>query len=526
MIKLRIALVLALLLGVASSTVAEAQPAPQGIVVVPPSPQIQVNISVSKPSYQPGERIRIDYNVSTQAYVYLVDIDALGNVTQIFPNGFSQNNFVSPGAHSLPDSPAYSFVVTPPAGTELVQIIASLQPIDLGVQGFVQGFPNLGNDPSQFQQQAQAAIQGIVPTGEVATAFASFQVGGNTANRPPVASFSANPSSPNAGQAVTFDASASFDPDGFITNYSWDFNGDGVTDASGVRVSRTFFVAGQQRVTLSVRDNGGQSAASSQFVQVGRPSQPPVAGFNFAPSAPSVGQAVVFDAGSSFDPDGFILSYSWDFNGDGVTDASGVRVSKAFFVAGQQRVTLRVRDNDGLSATSAQTLQVGQTAPSTPGFFVDSPNPNLIRIRVQGQSTWAFQNHAFRIRLETDGVFTSLSQQGSGLASPQGISPVPNRDVLDLSGAVGNGTTTFFVGVSNNASNVKFDLRLDLDADGTLEQLRSFVFLGDGLVHPPSDPFVLNFSSGNLTFNASLKVCLVLVNQPGIHFSVCFRFNG
>lgn len=589
--------------------------APQGIVVVPPSPQIQASISVDRAVYQPGERILIHYSVSTQAYVYIIDIDAQGRVTQIFPNRFSQNNFVPAGNRTLPDNASYSFVVTPPAGTELVQIIATLTPIDLGVQGFVQAFPSLGNDPSQFQANAQAAIQGIVPTGEVATAFTQFQVGGAPSNTTPVARFTVSPNSPNVGQAVTFDASGSFDPDGFISSYEWDFNSDGFADASGIRVSRTFFSAGPASVRLTVRDNAGQSASTSQLIQVGRAAQPPTAAFSFSPPspnvgesvlfdgsasfdpdgfianyqwdlngdgaidasgvrvsarynnagtarvtltvqdnqgltssttqtfqvgravqpptaafsfsplAPQVGQAVTFDASGSFDPDGFVSSYEWDFNGDGFTDAAGVRVSKAFFSPGQQRVTLRILDNSGLSATATQFVQVGSSSPDVAGYFVDGPSPNLLRIRVQGQNDWFFQNRAFRILLETDGVFTSVQQQGTGNAAPQGISPVPNQSTLEFNGFVGNGSVTFLVGVSNNATKVKLDLRLDTNGDGVLERQRSNVFLGAGLVNPPSNPFVLSFSSGNLVFDATLKLCLVLVDQPGIQFSICFRFN-
>ena len=518
------ALMAAMVLGLAAG----AQPAPQGVVVLPPTPQIQASISVDKPVYQPGERIRIFYTVSAPAFVYVIDIDAQGRLTQIFPNVFAQNNFVSAGQHTLPEGNAYSLVVTPPTGTEIVQIIASSQPLDLGAQGFGQGFPSLGSNPSQFQGQAQAAVQGIIAAGgDVASAFTTFQVGGAPSNNAPVASFTASPSSPNVGQAVLFDASSSFDSDGFITSYEWDFNGDGFADASGSRVTQTFFVAGQATIRLTVRDNGGLSSTTSQLIQVGRLVRPPVASFSFSPSAPQVNQAVLFDAGSSFDADGFITNYQWDFNGDGFNDASGVRVNVTFQSAGQRRVTLTVRDNSGLTATATQFVNVGQSQPSfnVPGFYVDSPSPNLLRIRVQGQGNW-FSLHAFRMILETDGVFSSVNQQGTGSAAPQGITPVPNQDILDVSGFVGNGSFTYLIGISSNASKVKFDLQLDLDGDGDLERQTNFVFLGTSLVNPPSNPFVLSFSAGNFIFDVSLKVCLVLVDQPGIHFSICFRFNS
>ncbi|WP_456487125.1 NosD domain-containing protein, partial [Candidatus Alkanophaga liquidiphilum] len=69
-------------------------------------------------------------------------------------------------------------------------------------------------------------------------------------------------------------------------------------------------------------------------------SQPPVASFTYSPKHPSVNQPVTFDASASYDPDGTIVSYEWDF-GDGTT-ASGVVVTHAYSAAGSYTVTLTV----------------------------------------------------------------------------------------------------------------------------------------------------------------------------------------
>ena len=52
---------------------------------------------------------------------------------------------------------------------------------------------------------------------------------------PPVASITAQPTSPNAGQTVSFDGTASSDPDGSVVKYAWDF-GD-ATSAIGATVA-------------------------------------------------------------------------------------------------------------------------------------------------------------------------------------------------------------------------------------------------------------------------------------------------
>ena len=58
------------------------------------------------------------------------------------------------------------------------------------------------------------------------------------------------------------DASASFDPDGVVTNYAWDF-GDGGT-ATGVTAGHTWASAGTWPVTLTVTDNGGATSSLTQ----------------------------------------------------------------------------------------------------------------------------------------------------------------------------------------------------------------------------------------------------------------------
>jgi len=68
---------------------------------------------------------------------------------------------------------------------------------------------------------------------------------------------------------VTFDASASSDPDGSLVSYSWEF-GDGGT-ATGVRVTHTFDGAGVYEVELTVKDDRDGEASASDDVTVASP---------------------------------------------------------------------------------------------------------------------------------------------------------------------------------------------------------------------------------------------------------------
>jgi len=74
-------------------------------------------------------------------------------------------------------------------------------------------------------------------------------------NQPPVAIFTWSPSNPMVNDSITFNASNSYDPDGYITNRSWDFENDGTVDAWSKVVTYAYSDAGTYRVKLQVQDN-------------------------------------------------------------------------------------------------------------------------------------------------------------------------------------------------------------------------------------------------------------------------------
>lgn len=184
-----------------------------------------------------------------------------------------------------------------------------------------------------------------------------------TGNEPPKAYFSYYPSNPQMGESVIFDASSSFDNDGHIVFYEWDF-GDGSRFTGPARqVSHIYsWDDGDSQKTftviLTVIDDDGDEDTSqgSVTVSAGSQNQEPTAEFTFSPVSPSVGQTVIFDGSSSSDPDGSIVSWKWEF-GDGST-GSGKDVSHAYFAAGTYTIILTVTDNQGEEDKKIKTITV------------------------------------------------------------------------------------------------------------------------------------------------------------------------
>ncbi|GEM_PF-2328277 len=107
--------------------------------------------------------------------------------------------------------------------------------------------------------------------------------GSGRSNRPPVAAFAADPTAGAAPLTVSFDASASSDPDGSIASFAWDF-GDGAT-AEGPMVSHTYRVQGTHTVRLTVTDDEGAQAFRTLMVTVvGLPVLQPLARMTAEPT--------------------------------------------------------------------------------------------------------------------------------------------------------------------------------------------------------------------------------------------------
>ncbi len=136
-------------------------------------------------------------------------------------------------------------------------------------------------------------------------------------NSPPVASFTATPSSGPAPLSVAFDASASSDPDGDALTYAWDLDGDGqYDDATGKTTSHVYDSSGDVAVGLRVSDPTPATATTTRTVSVGN--SPPSVHITEPPGSLTwkVGDSIDFSATGTDTQDGSLpaSAFTWQLD--------------------------------------------------------------------------------------------------------------------------------------------------------------------------------------------------------------------
>lgn len=215
-----------------------------------------------------------------------------------------------------------------------------------------------------------------------------------TINQPPVAH--AGPDQTNMmGATVSFDARDSRDLDGIISLCVWRFGDGASVTNSGTLASHVYTAVGTYSVTLAVRDNAGAVAKATALVTIKSNAPPvPIPG----PSRSAVAKTdIVFDGSHSWDPDGTVASYIWDF-GDGM-NATGPTKLHAYTNAGTYLVQLTVIDNFGAAASGSAAVTV-------------SPPPNQLPSANAGPDKAGLVGTAVTLTgsgLDPDGSFLSYN---------------------------------------------------------------------------------------------------------------------
>jgi PKD repeat protein len=178
---------------------------------------------------------------------------------------------------------------------------------------------------------------------------------------------------------LRFDASRSYDIDGWIVDYTWEFSTGEIKH--GAIVTHQFEDDGVYSVTLSITDD--DHAINTTTIEFTVKNQRPIATIRVAPDVyGDIYTTFRFDASASYDPDGTIHEAVWNF-GDGtpivtvLLTAEDTIITHTFSQPGIYNVTLVVVDDDGdfslpayLTITITAILTSSMTTPTDAG--VDS----------------------------------------------------------------------------------------------------------------------------------------------------------
>lgn len=165
-------------------------------------------------------------------------------------------------------------------------------------------------------------------------------------NQPPIAEAN-GPYTAEDGDEIQFDSEGSYDTDGSIVSYEWDFETDGTPDSTDANPTYTYPGVGNYVATLCVEDDLGAITCDTADVEI-------TEYVNDAPIADPdgnyagvVGQEIQFNSDESYDPDGTIVGYEWDFETDGVVDSTDANPTHTYDATGAYTATLCVEDNEG-----------------------------------------------------------------------------------------------------------------------------------------------------------------------------------
>jgi len=176
----------------------------------------------------------------------------------------------------------------------------------------------------------------------------------NISNQPPVCQFSLTPSKPSTVSIINF-TDNSFDADGVIVNWTWDF-GDGNTSYLKNPV-HSYDENGEYLVSLLVKDDDGECHSSSSVISIDNIK--PQCCFSFPLDILTADPVDFTD--TSIDSDGSIVNWSWSF-GDG-NRSFLQHPTHTFSDSGNYTVNLTITDNDNATNTTEQYIQIMNREP-------------------------------------------------------------------------------------------------------------------------------------------------------------------
>lgn len=215
-----------------------------------------------------------------------------------------------------------------------------------------------------------------------------------------------DPNGPYAGTEgipITFDGSSSYDPDGTIDSYEWNF-GDGNTSTE-MNPTYTYAQNGTYTITLNVTDSDGATDTNTTTATI--EDTEPTADFTGTPRSGPEPLTVDFsDNSTSYDG---ITAWEWDFDNDGGVDSNDQNPTHEYAEDGTYTVTLTVyeSDDDNDTLTLADYITVTGAGDTIP--------PTIVSVTLDAYTTIANATIHLTVNATDNVGVTSVTADGSSL---------------------------------------------------------------------------------------------------------------
>ncbi len=174
-------------------------------------------------------------------------------------------------------------------------------------------------------------------------------------NRLPVANFTCSPEFSDTSDVIQFN-DTSYDLDGSIINWTWDFDDGNKSDYSNP--THQYSDDGIYIVNLTVADESGITNSTQKSIVINNSA--PIADFLFGPSDPTIADVIHF-YDFSYDSDGLIVNWTWNF-GDG-NISYGENQTYFYNDTGNFNVSLTVIDDDGVADSISKWIYISNITP-------------------------------------------------------------------------------------------------------------------------------------------------------------------
>ncbi len=203
---------------------------------------------------------------------------------------------------------------------------------------------------------------------------------GGPSNIPPTADASASETVGLVNSPIIFDGTRSFDQNGYIKNWSWDFD-DG-NQGTGEIVTHAYIISGIYNVTLTVTDNHDAVDTDSITVYIGiantPPSNPTVSGETYGNK--NVEYSFI---AMSTDLDNDSISYNFNW-GDGTTNITDrlpsgmpVTLQHSWDSAGIYTINVTVSDNQTMSGNTKLIILIDAQYFGDMGYLLDTDSDGM-----------------------------------------------------------------------------------------------------------------------------------------------------